>query len=312
MILNHGNRIRLMTFTSLLIFLMVRWRLLVACATLLLVFGLLWRMPYVASRTPEAEDTSVGVPAQELDVSVLREYAGVFRPAVITTAVDASAAWDDYRFAGTFFLYEDDGTREASMRRAIISYQPDQRQYVVSEGDQVGPAEVVRIRSSEVLLRSGDEESILPLRGRATTADEEETAEVTTDDADDDPVEQTRFGELTEAGTWQMDREALLAYYEELLDEPERLLQVFDSMQPIYTDDGSIEGYQLEPVGEAAFFEAVGFEEGDRVRAVNTLPMTNRRRAEFFIRQVVENELDSIVIDLERGDSEERLVYEIR
>jgi hypothetical protein len=54
------------------------------------------------------------------------------------------------------------------------------------------------------------------------------------------------------------------AYYAELLDEPERLLQVFDSMAPALWArmGGSIEGYQLQAVGEKAFFDAVGFQRG--------------------------------------------------
>lgn len=311
MMIYYGNRIRLMTFTSLFYFGMIRWRLLLIGATLLLAAGLLWHVPRVPGRLFRHVVVAPRSVMHVMDLSLLQEHAAVFRPAVLAGVTDAADIWSQYRFAGTFFLYDDVAAPEASRRRAVISYHPEQRQYIVSEGDLIGGADVIRIGISEVVLRRGDQEGVLQLRGEHASPAGTDGRAVAGKTPDDVAVE-TRFGRQTGVGTWSMDREALLAYYEELLDEPERLLQVFDSMQPIYTADGSIEGYQLQPVGEEAFFAAVGFEEGDTVRAVNTLAMTNRRRAEFFIRQVVENDLDAIVIDLERDGSPKRLVYELR
>ena len=309
--MNHGNRIRLMTFTSLFYFWMIRWRTLLLGVTLLLAAGLILRVPHVPGRLLGHVALAPSPTMQVADFARLQEYAAVFRPAVIVQKVDDTVVWANYRFAGTFFLYDAAASPEASLRRAVIGYAPEQRQYIVSEGDWVAGAEVVRIGAAEVLLRRGEEEGILLLRGESRAAAAPD-ARTVAESPPDEGVVVTRFGRQTESGTWSMDREALLAYYEELLDAPERLLQVFDSMQPIYTANGSIEGYQLQTVGEAEFFEAVGFREGDKVRAVNTLAMTNRRRAEFFIRQVVENDLDAIVIDLERDGSPKRLVYELR
>lgn len=48
------------------------------------------------------------------------------------------------------------------------------------------------------------------------------------------------------------------------------------------------------------------------VRKVNALSMTNRGRAEFFLRQVVEDRLSAVVIDVERGGETKRLVYQLR
>ncbi len=299
-----------MTFTSLFYFGMMRWRTLLIATVLLLASGMLWRMPHVSGRLMRHEALPPDPDMRVADFSLLQEHASVFRLVDGAQIPEGGIIWDDYRFAGTFFLYHEAASPEASLRRAVISYHPEERQYIVSEGDLVGGAEVLAIRAGEVVLRRGDEEGVLLLRGKRTTLHGREQPEdaVVADDA----AVVTRFGEQTAAGTWSMDREALLAYYEELLDEPERLLQVFDSMQPIYTPEGDIEGYQLQTVGEAAFFEGVGFREGDKVRAVNTLPMTNRRRAEFFIRQVVENDLNAIVIDIERDGNPQRLVYELR
>ncbi len=108
---------------------------------------------------------------------------------------------------------------------------------------------------------------------------------------------------------WEFGRPALMDYYRELANEPERLLAVFDSLQPLYGSENKIEGYRLQVVGEAAFFQVVGLADGDVVRSVNSVPMTNRRRAEHFIRRVVEAELDTIVLDVERNGANVQQIY---
>jgi len=121
-----------------------------------------------------------------------------------------------------------------------------------------------------------------------------------------------RFGKQVGRNNWLFQRDALMAYYEDLMNHPQRLLQVFDSMRPIYNDKGGITGYELNIEGEEEFFSAVGFREGDIVRRVNSLPMTNRNRAEAFIRQFVESDLNVFVFDIEREGRPQRLVYRIR
>ena len=304
-----------MTFTSHFFLLMVHWRKFATVFSVVLFAVLFWRVVPYSEPAGAGLFAHVSVPAmQGMDWGSLQQHAAVLRPGVPVVEPGEGMDWDDYRFAGTFFLYAPVDTDEASLRRAVVSYRPSQRQYIVSEGDRIGRAEVIRIRARELVLRVGDQDGVLSLGGEDGSSGA--GGGMRRRDASQPPggvaVGSTRFGEQTGAGSWRMDRDALLAYYEELLDNPERLLQVFDSMQPIYTADGAIEGYRLQTVGEAEFFDAVGFQEGDAVRAVNTLPMTNRRRAEFFIRQVVENDLSAIVIDLERDGTEQRLVYELR
>lgn len=292
---------------------MEHWRGIVTGGVLLLVAALLFSLP-MGDASPDLGvlDAVAGPAGTALDLRLLREYAAVFGGAGMAVPDGHQGAWEDYRFAGTFFLYGSEPQAPAAVRRAVVAYQPENRQYIVSEGDLVGGAEVIRIDSHELVLRIGTQEAALPLGAARDAAAGVALSGTGAGDGIMQPDGvHSRFGRMTPAGTWVMDRGALLAYYEELLDEPERLLQVFDSMQPMYTEDGLIEGYQVRPVGEADFFAAVGFKEGDAVRAVNTLPMTNRRRAEFFIRQVVENDLTAIVIDVERDGAPRRLVYEL-
>ena len=90
------------------------------------------------------------------------------------------------------------------------------------------------------------------------------------------------------------------------------MLQVFDSLKPIYDSNDKITGYRVGIEGEQDFFDAVGFRENDVVRKVNSLDMTNRNRAEFFIRQFAQEKLSAIVIDVERDGEPRRLVYQVR
>lgn len=222
----------------------------------------------------------------------------------------AAAFLAAFRFAGTFFLYGLDEENPA-LRRGVLSYLPESRQEIVSEGSVIEGVQVKKIYEDRIVLEKDGEEGTLTLGGgsgslaRPFLADAQGTDMLK-------PVK-TRFGEQTGDGVWTLEKKAVMDYYEELLEEPERLLKVFDSMRPLYAKDGEgIEGYVLQSVGENDFFADVGFREGDIVRRVNALPMTNRGRAEFFIRQVVQDKLSAVVIDIEREGGAKRMVYQLR
>jgi type II secretory pathway component PulC len=103
-----------------------------------------------------------------------------------------------------------------------------------------------------------------------------------------------------------------MGYYQELLDQPERLLKVFDSLAPLYNEERAIEGYRLNIEGEAEFFAAAGLRQNDVVRKVNGIEMTNRRRAENLIRRFAQDDLDIVVLELERDGAPVKQVYEMK
>ena len=72
------------------------------------------------------------------------------------------------------------------------------------------------------------------------------------------------------------------------------------------------ERYVLDVEGEADFFRAVGLVQGDVVRRVNSMEMTNRNRAEYFIREFVVDRVNAFVIDIERDGEPTRLMYHVR
>ena len=115
---------------------------------------------------------------------------------------------------------------------------------------------------------------------------------------------------------WKFERERVMEYYEELRREPERLLAVFDSMDPVYVEDEStgersIDGYRVGVEGESDFFLAAGLRDGDVVRRVNSLEMTRRDRAEALIAAFVEGRASMFVFEIERDGETRKVVFEI-
>jgi type II secretion system protein C len=213
----------------------------------------------------------------------------------------------NFRFAGTFFLRTD--TKD-EVRKAVLGVVSEDRQVIASEGDEVAGATVLRIFPDHVILKQGAEEAELWLSFGARESSD--GGSDTAGSSSSSSVSKSRFGEQLAADRWMLNRESLMDYYNELLDSPERLLQVFDSLKPIYDSNDKITGYRVGIEGEQDFFDAVGVRENDVVRKVNSLDMTNRNRAEFFIRQFAQDKLSAIVIDVEREGEPRRLVYQVR
>jgi len=108
-----------------------------------------------------------------------------------------------------------------------------------------------------------------------------------------------------------LKRKELLAYRDQLLDDPERLAALFISMKPDRIDR-KIAGYRLAKEGEGEFWEAVGLLENDVIRKVNSMKMTKQERAEYFIREFVQDRLNAVVLDIERDGQPLKLIYYLR
>ncbi len=83
-------------------------------------------------------------------------------------------------------------------------------------------------------------------------------------------------------------------------------------MKPVYNTEDKIEGYQLQVEGEHEFFAATGLRENDIVRSVNEVKMSNRRRAEFFIKQFAKGRSSAFILDVERNGEPMRLMYQVK
>lgn len=103
-----------------------------------------------------------------------------------------------------------------------------------------------------------------------------------------------------------------MEYYAKLRSDPQRLLAIFDSFKPLYNGSGRIEGYRIDMQGEADFLRAAGLQNGDIVRAVNSIKMSSRNRAEYLIKEFVANRANAFVFEVEREDASEKFIYQIR
>jgi len=211
------------------------------------------------------------------------------------------------RLAGTFFVSDGGGL---DIRKAVLDLVRTGEQRIVVAGDQVEDAVVTRISRDRIVLRAGAGEETLWLS--FSSASGKGVAAAADDSAGVAPGVPGRFGQQVAENNWVFQREALMAYYNELWDQPERMLQVFDSLKPLYDENRRITGYKVGIEGERDFFDAVGFREDDVVRKVNSVAMTNRGRAENFIEQFAKNRMNIFVVDIERDGKAQRLVYRIR
>ena len=215
-----------------------------------------------------------------------------------------------YRLAGTFFEFI---AGASDNRKAILDDFSSGTQFIVSENDEIALARVVRIFADSVILRGGggEEQLWLTFANRANSAangSSEGSAVSSIPSGMAAGLGRRQIGE----NRWVYSRQSLLDYYQELRDNPERLVRVFDSLKPLYDEGHLITGYHLDIEGEAEFFQAAGLREGDVVRAVNGLPMTNRRRAEYFIGEFIQNRANAFVLDIGRGGAKQKLMYEVR
>lgn len=292
-----------------------RWAgALLAAVLSLAASGVLWSLALRLPRVPDATPVDPAwppawpprAPAPDADWSFFQAGSDAF------VAENGHLA-SRFRLAGWFFAYESD---VAHARRAIIDDLAADEQHIVREGDRVAGAEVVRIFRNRVILREGAREEELWLSFSQTEEPPGAQTHATADTAGSESwsdAPPNRFG-ITRVGerSWVFKRDKLIEYYQELMDEPERLVRTFDSLKPLYNTEGKITGYQLGIEGEADFFDAAGLEENDIVRSVNSLPMTNRGRAEYFIREFVADRANAFVLQIERNGESRKLIYQMR
>jgi hypothetical protein len=217
------------------------------------------------------------------------------------------------RLSGTFLEY---GADAPARRRAVLLDLTTGMEAILGEGESAGGTDVLRVFQDRVLLRADGKEMELRMAFAGATGGAGDGSGGTGNAEDDGPGPlqgADRFGGKRLGETrWAFGREQLMAYYGELMNDPRRLVKVFDSMEPLYNETGGIEGYRLRILGEPDFFDAVGLREGDVVKRVNSVDMTNRRRGEFFIEQFVKGQSTAFVLDVERDGAERKQIYEVQ
>lgn len=219
-----------------------------------------------------------------------------------------------YRLAGVFLVLSDDEDRSAPEHRcAILDDLRNQQQHLALEGENLDEVRVVRVESDHVVLSDGAREEAIYLAAGtlpgAETAGERPAATVPPPTV----LESNRFGNRIGETRWEFSRQAVLEYYQEMMDNPERLASLFLAMEADRDQEGKVAGYRLNTsVGEKEFYTQVGLRDGDVVRKVNSMRMTSQRRAEYFIGEFVQGRLGAVVLDIERDGKPQKLVYLVK
>ena len=218
-----------------------------------------------------------------------------------------------YRLAGVFLILGDPDAVGAEHRCAILDDVQEQRQILAGEGEDVGSARVVRVAADHVVLSAdGREETLALVAGTLAGRGGSGAAGAPAADAAK-ILETTRFGNRVGETRWEINKAAVLEYYREMMDNPERLAGLFNAMEPDRDVEGKVAGYRLNVArGEKDFYTQVGLRDGDVVRKVNSMRMTSQRRAEYFIGEFVQDRLGAVVIDVERDGQPQKLVYLVK
>lgn len=217
-----------------------------------------------------------------------------------------------YRLAGTFISFDSDmGVNE--VRKAIIDDTTTDRQVLVSTGDPLGQWTVEEIRSQSVKLNHEDGRTQwLSLNFEdSESGGEGSLTSVTESVPEPEALEVSSFGKRVGDNRWILDRQALLDYYDDVLDDPKRLANLFLSMQDV-KEQGETRGYRYQPTAETELFTAVGLQENDVVRTVNSMRMTSARRSQYLLQAFIQGRLNTFVFDIEREGEEQKLIYLIR
>jgi type II secretory pathway component PulC len=239
----------------------------------------------------------------------------VFQPAP-DQVTEAGPLAGRFRLAGTFFVSGGEGDGATGQRKAILDDLRTKQQVLLAEGESWDGVQAVSVLDDQVRLRQGGAEETIRLSFLGGTA---AVAAAGTNQVagggvavDQEPtLETTRFGRKVGLNRWVLQREELTRYYQSLLDDPERIAALYVSLKPDYKES-AITGYTLDVTGEADFFAAMGMQQGDVIRKVNSMNMTSQKRAEYFMGEFMKNRLNAFVLDIERGGKPEKLIYLVR
>ena len=256
------------------------------------------------ARPAQAGPAQAGPPAPALlpEGGPLAGLAAVLAPAA---PAEPGALARRFRLAGIVR-----GASEADAL-AILDDRVEVRQGIVPFRGEAAPGIVlVAVAESSVTLAGPDGEETIaieraPRPVAAAKPSPAAAAAAAPEPEDGRAAAAARFGGREDfPGRWIYDRAKVLDYYEELRAEPERMLRVFDSMDPVYVTDADgerrIEGYRVGVEGEADLFAAAGLKDGDVVKSVNNLLMSRRDRAESLLSAFIEGRGSMFVFEIER------------
>lgn len=281
-------------------------------SSIALGFGVL-QLWYTLENKGGRPPVTVGVPDLSQPTGWPEKSCLLFRSSVAAAQTLPRGAASILRLAGTFFSYDMQLSGNSSSCMAVVEVLASGDQEMVSHGETIQGYEVVSIRQDSLTVRGPDgvETTLIPAYSDGVI-NEAAGAVAGKSDRRENVLSSGRFGKQVMDNRWVLKKGELLKYSDEVLNDPERVASLYISLKPDYDADKKIGGYELDMVGEEDFFGAVGLEQGDVIRKVNSMEMTSQRRAEYFLSEFMNDRLGAVVVDIERNGKEEKLIYMIR
>jgi len=230
----------------------------------------------------------------------------IFKSKVIKKTADLTPIEELYILRGTFIVSQNNNKTN---RKAIIDDLKNNTQLIVVEEQVLDDGrKILNITDDQVILINGTKKEVITIPFSMTKS----TIDSMGDSAQrnfSDNFTSRLGGKKTGDNEWEFEKDKIMKYYDDLMADPKRLLNLFDSFAPVYNDNRKITGYKIDIKGEKEFINAVGLKDGDYITKVNALKLTNRRRAEYMIGEFIEGRASTFALEVEREDTPQKIIY---
>lgn len=282
---------------------------LVLCTT---VFAGLWLRSVVEipeEDTGNASGFQIASPPQKEEWPGAAVWAG-------PKEVKGSSLLSRYTLAGTFQVFGQEPDEVESA--ALVDDQETGVQRILREGEDLGMFNVVSISEDRLRLEWEARSWVLSLTGVQAVNDgprEEKKPDEVVDVFDLPALETSRFGKKVKENYWVMSKEELKGYIDEMM-EPQNMIRTvnlyrsFSQVGENVTDEDV--GFKIGMKAEKDFFQAMGLQDGDIIRSVNSMKMRTQRRAEYLLKQFYNDRMSAIVLDVERDGESQKHIYLVR
>ncbi len=214
----------------------------------------------------------------------------------------------ELRLAGTFLAYG--GGRTGVDRLAVIEQTRKGTQRIVTIGEDFAGGVVEEIARDRLVVRRPDGSRLVfasfeegaPRPAPPPVPEEAGALEEVV--ADTLAYQVSPFRRV-------INRDNVLALQERLLKNPEQLAEILGAVQPVEGAKG-LEGYRVRSLRDNSLLNAFGLRPGDVIRKVNSVEMTSPKRAEYFYREFLRNDLTALVLEIERDGGTTNLIYSIQ
>jgi hypothetical protein len=201
---------------------------------------------------------------------------------------------------------------------ALVDDEESGRQHLVSVGDELGPFRIREISPETMVFGIDNRNWELEMTGRVRpravrrgTPSTEDGESVAWEDMP--ALETSPFGKRVGDNQWVIEREPVMEYVRDLVENPARAISLYDSFRGVEQENQDLlDGFRIQKRGEHDFFRAMGLEDGMIIRSANMMEMDHQVRAEIIMREFIRGELDAVVLQVDENGERKGMIYIIR